>query len=74
MFLSIRHKPMQAEAMKYKVFDKTLGVEIPRVIWANDKTGSYRQLLVDDNDKMIVEDDHVKSKIFKGNIELRKAR
>lgn len=72
MFLSIRHKPHRAEALKTEVFNKDTGKKIPRVIWANDETGRYRQLLVDENGRFIVEVDHIKSKIFTGNIELRR--
>jgi len=74
MFLSVRHKPMKAMANRCDVFHKDLGVRIPRVVWANDKTGRYRQHLVDEKGKVIIEGDHIKSKIFTGNIEIRKVR
>lgn len=72
MFLSVRHKSMREEAGKYMVFNKDTKEEIPRVVWANDKTGRYRQYLLDENRRYIIEIDYIKSKIFTGNIELRK--
>jgi hypothetical protein len=74
MFLSIRHKPLRIEALKHFVIDKDTGEKIERVIWANDETGRYRQILLDDNGKIIVDykKGNVKSKIFTGNIELRR--
>jgi hypothetical protein len=73
MFLSIRHKPHMRDAIRCTVIDKDTGEPIPRVIWANDETGRYRQYLADDNGKVIVdlERGKVRSKIFTGNIELR---
>jgi hypothetical protein len=43
------------------------------VIWANDETGRYRQYILDENGRYMVdrEQRQVKSKIFTGNIELR---
>ena len=61
MFLSARHKPLRMEALKYSVVDKDTGKEIPNVIWANDETGRYRQELVDDTGRLIVENGKVKS-------------
>ena len=74
MFLSIRHKPHFKEAREYKLFDKDTGDEIPHVIWANDETGRYRQYLADENGKLIFNraKGEIVSKIFNGNIELRK--
>ena len=70
MFLSARHKPMQRDAFKHKVIDLNTGEMIPRVIWANEETGRYRQSLKDENGKYIIENDRIKSKIFKGKIKL----
>lgn len=74
MFLSVRHKPMRYKAQMYEVFDFDTGEIIPRVIWANDETGRYRQYLLDENGKFILDVDHAKSKIFTGNIELRRIK
>lgn len=73
MFLSVRHKPTRYRAMNTTVIDKDTGEKIPRVIWANDETGRYRQYLVDENGKYIVDykKGEILSRIFKGNIELR---
>jgi len=46
MFLSIRHAPLMREAIAHTVFSKDTGEEIPRVVWANDETGRYRQHLL----------------------------
>jgi hypothetical protein len=72
MFLSVRHKPHQKEAVHTAVYDRDTGEKIPRVVWADDIKGRYRQCLVDAEGKFIVECGRVKSKIFKGNIELRR--
>ena len=61
MFLSARHGPLQMEALKYVVIDKDTGEKIPHVVWANDKTGRYRQELVDNTGRLIVENGKVKS-------------
>jgi len=74
MFLSVRHKPLQKEALRHFVINKDNDEEIPRVIWANDETGRYRQYLIDNAGKLIVENGEIKSKIFTGNIELRKRK
>jgi len=72
MFLSIRNKETFRQALNTKVFDKKTGEEIPGVIWANEETGRFRQFLADETGAFILEGGHVKSKIFKGNIEPRK--
>ena len=75
MFLSIRHKPLMAECNKYVTINKDTGERIPYVIWANDETGRYRQYLADQNGVVGVVDKvrgRIKSRIFTGNIELRK--
>ena len=72
MFLSVRQKTMRDEAILYEVINKDTGEKIPRVIWANDETGRYRQHLVDESGSFIIERDHIKSKIFTGNIEMKK--
>jgi hypothetical protein len=36
-------------ARKTEVINKDTGEKIPRVIWANDETGRYRQILADEN-------------------------
>jgi len=54
MFLSIRRKAMKEEALKSIVIDVYTGEKIPRVIWANDETGRYRQYLTDENGKILV--------------------
>ena len=61
MFLSIRHMPMRRKTLITEVIDLDTGEKIPRVLWANDETGRYRQQLIGS----------LKSKIFKGNIKLR---
>lgn len=74
MFLSVRHKPMQKEAINSFVINTETGEKIPRVIWANDETGRYRQRLVDDSGKLLLSDnrDRIQSKIFTGNIKIVK--
>ncbi len=64
MFLSIRHMPMRRKALITEVIDLDTGEKIPRVLWANDETGRYRQQLIGKSCSL-------KSKIFKGNIKLR---
>lgn len=73
MFLSIRHKPHLAAALKIEVINRDTGEKIPRVIWANDETGRYRQLLADENGIILANTKRTAalSKIFTGNIELR---
>ena len=74
MFLSMRHKPHIPQARKTEVIDKNTGAEIPRVIWANDETGRYRQYLSDENGEILIDTEkkEIRSKIFTGNIELRR--
>jgi len=72
MFLSVRHKPMRAEAMFHEVINKETGDKIPRVIWANDETGRYRQHLCDEKGNLTIEDGCIRSKVFTGNIEVRR--
>lgn len=72
MFLSVRHKPVRKEAMMHEVINRDTGENIPKVVWANDETGRYRRFLTDENGMLIREGDHMKSKIFKGNIRLRR--
>lgn len=67
MFLSVRHKLTQRKAMRCEVFDLNTDEIIPCVVWANDKTGRYRQYLLDENGRYVVENDHAKSKIFTRN-------
>ena len=96
MFLSIRHKPHRAEAIKTEVINKDTGEKIPHVIWANDATGRYRQYLTDEKGGLLIERSgpqiaeyhynkkgeivekigtvRILSKIFTGNIELRKVK
>lgn len=72
MFLSVRIKEHQRQALNTVVIDKDTGRKVPRVIWANDETGRYRQDLSDENGKLIIDHKNkcVASKIFKGNIML----
>lgn len=73
MFLSAHDKKTKMLAQKAEVIDKNTGEKIPKVIWANDKTGRYRRYLTDENGSLII--DHEKgelmSKIFTGDIEIR---
>jgi len=73
MFLSTRHKPHRARALRTIVINRDTNERIPHVIWANDKTGRYRQNLVDENGKFALNNSKTKilSKVFVGNIELR---
>ncbi len=73
MFLSIRHAPTRRDAKRTTVINKDTGEPISCVIWANDETGRYRQYILDENGRYMVdrEQRQVKSKIFTGNIELR---
>jgi hypothetical protein len=65
---------MAREAHQTVVINKDTGEKIPRVIWANDETGRYRQCLIDENGNYILNKERTKimSKIFKGNIEMRR--
>jgi len=74
MFLSVRQKAMKEEAYRSVLINRDTGEQIPRVIWANDETGRYRQHLVDEKGKYIIDHEKgcLKSKIFKGNIEIRR--
>ena len=72
MFLSVRNKATQKIALQYKVVDMDTGKDIPHVVWANDTTGRYRQLIVDENQRYVRDGNKKRavSKIFKGNIRL----
>lgn len=73
MFLSILDESTMTEALRHEVIDKNTGHPIPLVIWANDETGEYRQYLLDENEALFLDEkEHVASKIFTGNIELRR--
>jgi len=73
MFLSINIKETFKQALNTKVFDRKTGEEIPKVIWANEETGRYRKYLTDESGSIILDTfDRVKSKIFTGDIELRR--
>lgn len=69
-FLSVRHKPMLKQALNTIVIDLDTGENIPRVVWANDETGRFRQRLIDESGNFIIENDECKSKVFKRNIKL----
>ena len=73
MFLSVRDKSTMRLAFRAKVINKDTKEEIPRVIWANEETGRYRQILADGKGKFLINKERtaVISKIFKGNIEIR---
>ena len=53
MFLSVRHKPHMKIALNTEVINKDTGEKIPRVIWANDETGRYRQMLADEKGNIL---------------------
>jgi len=81
MFLSARHKPMAKEAMTCQLVDMNSGEKIPRVVWANDETGRYRQVLQPDENGNMVEEYknkrgkisfRVRSRVFTGNIKIVK--
>jgi len=73
MFLSANHRSTQREAMKHTIFNRDTGEEILRVVWANDKTGRYKQHLLNSEGIRYLDDNgNIASKTFKGNIELRK--
>lgn len=76
MFLSVRHSAMVNEARKYRVVDRDTGKEIPRVVWANDETGRYRQLLIGDDGRFLLNErkDAIQSRIFSGKIKLVKVQ
>ena len=76
MFLSVRLKHLAKEAMRHTVVDKNTGKEIPRVIWADEKTGRYRQVQTDEDGNILrnKNETEVLSRICKGNIELRRVR
>ena len=72
MFLSARDPKTHAEALHHKVVDLDTGKDIPRVIWADDETGEYEQILVDEDGGIRINEqgDAVQSQIFNGNIKL----
>jgi hypothetical protein len=80
MFLSARHKPMMKEAREVVVVNMDTGEKIPRVIWANDETGRYRQLLENQFGNIFVEcvkgrkgyRFQMATKVFSGNIKIVK--
>jgi hypothetical protein len=39
--------------MYWKVIDLDTGKDIPRVTWANDETGEYEQIPIDDNGLLV---------------------
>ena len=51
MFLHARNMP---DAIEYYVIDQDTECKIPRVIWANDETGYYEQVLVGEDGQPIV--------------------
>jgi hypothetical protein len=63
---------MREEAHNSSLIDLNTGKKIPRVIWANDETGRYRQILVDENGKYLLNPDktEILSKVFKGRIKI----
>ncbi|MEN6473767.1 MAG: hypothetical protein ABFD81_07130 [Syntrophaceae bacterium] len=75
MFLSVLHKPLHQEALRHEVIDLNTGKPIPRVVWANDETGRYRQNLIDEEGRRFLDTrGRIASKIFTGNIELRRVK
>jgi len=74
MFASVRSPEFKKRTWEYKAINKDTGESIPRVIWANDTTGRYRQYLVGEYGALIPDREKkcIKSKIFKGNIEIRR--
>lgn len=75
MFLSVRHKPMAREAHRHEVIDLNTGEKIPKVVWANDETGRYRQHLTNEKGLYFLDEKgRVASKVFTGNIRLRRVK
>jgi len=48
MYLHAENLPT---ALRYTVIDLDTGKEIPHVIWANDDTGYYEQMMMSENGK-----------------------
>ena len=73
-FLSIENPSTRKEAICHKVFDSDTGEEIPRVVWADDETGEYCQLMTDSGGNFLLEEDGVEilRRVGWGNIELRR--
>ena len=73
-FLSVEDPSTKAEAMRHRVFDRDTGQEIHYVVWANDETGEYCQLLKDAGGKFLLDESgtDILRRVSKGNIELRK--
>ena len=38
----------------FRVMDADTGVEIPRVVWANDETGEYHQHVIDEHGQLVM--------------------
>jgi len=74
MFLSVRQKSMREEALNCFVIDSNTGEKIPRVVWANEETGRYRQRLIDESGNLVLNEKETDflSKIFTGNIKIVK--
>ena len=72
MFLNVRDPKTRQEALRHRVVDLDTGKEIQRVIWADDETGEYEQILSDENGRIRINEqgDDVQRQIFKGNIKL----
>ncbi len=72
MYLDINKHP---EARNYRVFNLDNGNEIPRVIWADDTRGRFRQHRVSKNGRLLADwkRGRIRTILHTGrNIELRK--
>lgn len=74
MFQDIRQPYKYPEAKHYKVIDLDTGEDIPRVIWADDVTGQYEQVVADESGRIFLDDegDGVLTRKCTGRIKLVK--
>jgi hypothetical protein len=72
MFLDARDPKTHGQAMLHKVINLDTGEDIPRVIWADDETGEYEQVLTDENGRTLMNEsgDKAQSRVFTGNIKM----
>jgi hypothetical protein len=58
----------------YEVFDRESGLQLLNVTWADDETGEYECISVDDRGRVAVNPwGELERKVWRGRIELRKS-